>query len=232
MNLWLRLKTLVKAKLRKWRNNDEPRVVLQKNLAKMEKYLQEIKKSSLELGREKGTLQRRLERLNYAIEEYEKEARQALALGEEQQAEIALKEKYNVLRRKKRIEENVQTLNERITSLERSKDALKNRIEIFRTKEAELDALRSASEAELRISEITAGMSEETFSDINNAVKESERKLQEIQAKVKATRQLLDQEEGTKFDEEMGALDEVELSSKSDPEEELERLKRNIEGQN
>lgn len=234
MNLWARIKTLVKAKLRSWRKNEDPREALRKNLAKMEKYLQQIKKSSLELGREKGTLRRRVERLDHAVEEYEEEAREALKLGEEKQAELALKEKYNVLHRKKQLQENIQALKERIVALERSKDTLKNRIEIFRTKEAELDALRSASEAELRINEITAGMSEDAFTDINQAVRESERKLQQIQAKVKATQEIMEGGDLTNLRDKLDQIGEgeteVDMSDldENGPEHDLKRLKRSL----
>ena len=228
MALWPRLKALIKSKIRKWRNDDDPREVLRKNLAKMERYLQKIKKSSLELGREKGTLQRRLQRLNKAIEEFDEEAKEALKLGEENQAEMALKEKYQVIERKRKLESNLKLLEKRILSLERSKDTLKNRIEIFRTKEAELDALRSASEAELRISEITAGMNEDTFDDINRAVQQSERKLEQIQAKVKATRELMSEKDLTDLEGAVGQPELDEGEDEMDPEKELEQMKESL----
>ena len=233
MNLWLRIKNLIKAKLRRFRDSEDPRDALRKNLSRMEAYLQEIKKSSLKLGREKGKLRRRLDRLNNAVSEYEQEAQTALEIGEEKQAELALKEKYEVLKRKKKIQENIGSLEKRITSLERSKESLRNRIEIFRTKEAELDALRSASEAELRIQEITAGMSEDVFSDINDAVHESEKKLEEIQAKVKATRELVEQEGYKSLPENEEKIEDMDGDlGENQMEEELERLKKSIENKN
>lgn len=228
MNLWLRIKSLIKAKLLRWRNSEDPRDVLRSNLNEMENYLQKIKKSSLKLGREKGNLKRRINRLEQSIDEYEDEAREALKLDREQQAELALKEKYEVQKRKKRLLENVNALEERIATLERSKDALKNRIEIFRTKEAELDALRSASEAELRIHEIAAGMSDEVFSDIHEAVRESERRLKQIQSKVQATRELAAQKSASDSERTLSQVDSEERFQ-SKVQRELQQLEESIQ---
>lgn|GEM_PF-6113112 len=229
MSIWRRVKNLFMAKLRSLRDSNDPREVLKENLQQMERYLQRIEKSRLELGREKVNMQRRIERLEETVADYQQEARGAVKIGEEQQARLALQEKYNALKMKERLEGHLQRLEDRIRSLERSKDILKNRIEIFRTKEVELDALRSASEAELRIHEITSGMSEGVFSNINEAVRDSEEKLSEIQAKITATREMME-EEGIGLEglpEDLEEMDEtVELEG--NPEEELEELKNSL----
>ena len=230
MSLWIRVKRIIKSKFWKWRNSTPPDKSLKENLAKMESYLQEIKKSSLKLGKEKGRLESRIRSLEKTEEDFAREARQALKIGENQQAEMALREKYNISKRKEKIKENIHLLEDRIESLENSKEALKNRIQIFRTKQIELDALQNASEAELRIQEITAGMSEEVFDNVGHAVEESEKRLEEIQAKVEATREILAEKE---FSSLPGAFEEGKKIDYEDMDEEeydklLKEMKKSL----
>ncbi len=77
LSLWARIKRIIKSKIWNWKNSTPPEKSLKKNLAKMESYLQEIKKSSLKLGKEKGRLENRLKSLEQTEEEFVQEARQA-----------------------------------------------------------------------------------------------------------------------------------------------------------
>lgn len=226
MSIWRRVKNLVLAKMRNLRDSKDPREVLKKDLSRMKGYLEQMEEKREKLSQQKANMEKWIKRLEETITNYQQEAQSAVEIGEEGQAKLALQEKHRAVETKRGVEECVKQLEEEIRSLEGSERALENRIKIFRTKGAELDALRDASKAELRVREITSGISEEVSSSIQETIRESEQRLREIQAKLAATEEIETMERGELDLEGPGIAPE---ENGRDLEEELQRLKSSSE---
>jgi hypothetical protein len=102
-------------------------------------------------------------------------------------------------------------------------ESLKNRLKIYRTRKEVLELLYDASKTELRDQEIRMGISNEVPMDIHTALKRSEEEIKEVQEKVEATKELLNEDI---FRRGLTALSSSEDETLFNIAEEMERLER------
>ena len=233
MNLWARLVTLIRIKLRKLgQQNEDPMAILERLIGDMDQNLQKLGRQVLELGRTKGRLQTEVAKLDGFIHRYETQAREALKLSDEATAREALLAKQKAKSAKENLDGELTKLGNWMAALERSKAGLKNRIQIYKTKRDELKLLKEAASVELDVRQVSAGIStDDVLQDIKATIERGEQEIKEIQAKVEATRELeeetlapgLEGREALEGDEEVEELPGIS--------EDLERLKQEIKGE-
>jgi len=223
LNFVKRVIRLVKIKLKNRKPPPDPLTVLQGELQQMDDKLQEIKRSSLELGKSRIQLDHRVRDLQKTINSYQDQARKALKLGREDLAELALRNKNSARETQDQLQHKIDRLGEQIQELERAKEMLINEITIYKIKRDEMELTRKAAQAELSVQERRWGVAaQESANDIQEAFRRLEGEINEIQAEVEATREL-----GEPADP---ALPESEPEKERSPAitKELEELKREL----
>lgn len=191
MSLWSRVITLIKVKLS---NSDNPRKALSENIESMSNSMQEL---GLLIKRLKGLkikLSNKAQELEEASLEFYQEAKEAYNINEKKRAEMVLREKYHTLAFKKELENTIDRIDQRLEPLNRSLESLKNRLKIYKTRKEVLELLYDASRTELSHQEIRMGISNEVPMDIYTALKRSEEEIKEVQEKVEATKELLNED--------------------------------------
>ncbi len=191
MGLWSRALTIIKAKLS---NSSNPREALNENIESMSNSMQEL---GLLIKRLKGLkikLKNKTEELEEASKDFYQEAKEAYNINEKERAEMVLREKYHTLAFKKELEGEVERIDRRLGPLNRSLQSLKNRLKIYKTRKEVVELLYEASRTELRDQEIRMGISNQVPMDIHTALKRSEQEIKEVQEKVEATRELLNED--------------------------------------
>lgn len=233
MSLWARVVTLIKIKLRKLSQQDEdPVVILERLIGEMDRNLQKLGRQILELGRTKGRLQSEVVNLDGFIHRYETQAREALKLGDEATAREGLLAKQKAKSARDNLKNELTKLGNLMASLERSKQLLKNRIQIYKTKRDELELLKKAASVELDVRQVSAGIStEDVLQDIKAAIELGEQEIKELQAKVEATRELEEEALAPGLEGREALESEDELEELPGISEELEKLKREIKGE-
>ncbi len=191
MGLMQRALTIIKAKLS---NSSNPREALNENIESMSNSMQEL---GLLIKRLKGLkikLKNKAQELEEASNEFYQEAKEAYNINEKERAEMVLREKYHTLAFKKELEGTVERIERRLVPLNRSLESLKNRLKIYKTRKEVLELLYDASRTELRDQEIRMGISNQVPMDIHTALKRSEVEIKEVQEKVEATKELLNED--------------------------------------
>lgn len=191
MGLMQRALTIIKAKLSNSRN---PREALHENIESMSNSMQEL---GLLIKRLKGLkikLKNKAQELEEASGEFYREAKEAYNIDEKERAEMVLREKYHTLAFKRELEDTVERIDQRLVPLNRSLESLKNRLKIYKTRKEVLELLYDASKTELRDQEIRMGISDQIPVDIHTALKRSEEEIREVQEKVEATKELLNED--------------------------------------
>ncbi|MGA9141892.1 MAG: PspA/IM30 family protein [Methanocella sp.] len=163
------------------------------------------------------TSKRRLEMQRKSLEEdikrLDRDAREAMAAGRENLAEIAVQRKVLKNDQIQSLGEQIQTLKneqDRLTEMDRK---LESRIESFRTQKESIKAQYSAAEAKVRIKEATSGLGKE-IDYIGYAVRLAQDKTRDMQARSEALDEL----------EEYGTLEDI-TGSKDIVERELSKVR-------
>jgi phage shock protein A len=151
------------------------------------------------------TAKRRLEMQRKALEDdikrLDRDAREAMAGGRENLAEIAVQRKVQKNDQIRSLGEQIDSLKgeqERLTEMSRK---LESRIESFRTRKESIKAQYSAAEAKVRVKEATSGLGKE-MDYIGYAVRLAEDRTRDMQARSEALDEL----------EEHGAIEDIEGS--------------------
>jgi phage shock protein A len=190
VTVWSRVVRIFKARVRRKRQQD-PIIILQRELQLMDEKVLRVKRSSLALGKSKIQLEHRIRDLGKKTEDYQREARKALRLGREDLAKLALKSKQTTVSTQELLRSKVEMLEHRIAESERLKEELASKIMIYKIKRDEIELTRSAAKAELSTEELKLGLSmEDPFFDSQEAFKRLEDEVEELNAQVEATREL------------------------------------------
>lgn len=229
-----RLRRIWQQRRRRAKQAENPLQALQRHLAEMGQGAEALKQSSLKLGELQGELRQRLRQLERLIQRYEEQARKAYKLKQMDLAEMAIREKLRNQTERDRLQSDIDELGKQITLLERRKEGLLNRLEIYQMKREELELRYSASQADLQAREINAGISESSLmlGEVKDALDEAEQEIRVMQARVEATREL-------ERESQSQALAEADLDEEPEehllPQEEsavtreLERLKHELD---
>lgn len=193
MSVWSRIVRLFKIRLNRRHKPKDPLRVLQRDLELMDEKVLQVKRNSLTLGKHKIQLEHRIRDLDKHAQRYQNEARKALRLGREDLAKLALGNKQRTLDTRRQLQSKVTELEQRISDFERLKEEMANKIMIFKIKRDEILLTRSTAQAELSAEEMRMGLSlESDFEDSQEALRQLEMEMHQIQSQVEATRQLGD----------------------------------------
>lgn len=188
MDLWTRLVTIIKAKLS---NSENPRKALRQNIEQMQDAMQELGFLEKKLKGLKIKLRNMVEDLEKASEEFHEQAREAYGMDDKETAKLLLTEKNRTQAWIKGSESSIKRISQRLEPLNKSLKRLKMWIKIYKTMEQVISTIYDASIAELRNTELRAGISTEVPMDLHTALKRSNEEIIRIREKMAATEELL-----------------------------------------
>ncbi|HDS45184.1 MAG TPA: PspA/IM30 family protein [Methanomicrobia archaeon] len=230
MGMLDRMSTIIKSKINKLLGKfEDPRETLDYSYEMQLEALQKVKRGVAEVTTSKKRLELQKAKLEQNITKLSEQAREALKVGREDLARLALE-------RKKQLELELESLNQQIAGLQKEQDKLMateqrlaTKIEAFRTKKETIKAQYSAAEAQVRVTETISGISEE-MSDVGLAIQRAEEKTETMKARAAALDEL--QEFGT-LEDLAGGKDQIERELEkvrvgSEVDQELEKLKQEV----
>ncbi|HLC29614.1 MAG TPA: PspA/IM30 family protein, partial [Dehalococcoidia bacterium] len=191
---------------------EDPKQALDFGLVQMQENLQKVSRSLLDVSVAKRKLEMQRDRLDENMAKYERQAGEALTLGREDLARVALERKQESAAHRGELEKSIGSVNSQLQSLEHSQASLRASIDGFRVRKEELTAVYDAARAQLQVRETLTGISRET-ADIGSAIQRAEERILETQARVEALDELVA----------VGTLEDVFSANKDDIDRELER---------
>lgn len=153
-------------------------------LDKVQLALKQIRAAKQRLAAKTGEVRRKLPDL-------QQEARQALLLGREDRARIALERRALVALELESLESQLAEVELEEQRLSLIEGRLSGQIEAFYARQEVIAARYSAAEAQVRLQEALTGLSEE-LSDLGKALEQTEMKTEEMQARAYAIDQLVE----------------------------------------
>jgi len=230
MGLMSRLTTLIKAKMNSLLDRAEnPHETLDYAYEQMREQVRKVRQGIVEVVTARRRLEFQAERVRQDIARLEEQARQALALGREDLARLALQRKQVALQQLQGLDQEIARLEAEQERLAMAEQRLTAKVEAFRTQKELIKAQYSAAEAQMRISEALTGVSEE-MADLESAVERAQRKTEQMRARAAAIDELA--QVGVLGDL-TGRQDPIgqelaRLTAQQSVEQELEALKRSL----
>ncbi len=228
-----RMSTVIKAKISKLLDRaEDPGETLEYSYQKQIELLQNVKKGIADVVTSKKRLQLQEQKLQEQVVKLDTQARQALSAGNEELARMALERKNVAQTELQSLDSQIAQLEQQQTQMTESEQKLRTKIEQFRSKKEVIKAQYSAAEAQVRISEAATGVGEE-MADVGLAMQRALDKTENMKARADAVQEL---EAAGTFDDltQIGpGEDDIdrqlkELSSKSDVDSELEKMKAEL----
>ena len=185
-----RMKTVLGAKMNRLLDRAEnPNETLDYAYERQLETLRKVKQGLVEVVTAKRRLQYQAERARGEVPKVEEQARQALALGREDLARLALQRKQTAVMQLENLEVQVANLEqeqERLTLAERRLNA---KVSAFRTQKEVIKAQYTAAEASVKIGESLAGLSEE-MADVTASMERAQAKTEQMRARSAAIDEL------------------------------------------
>ena len=214
MGLWQRFKLIFASKANKALDKaEDPRETLDYSYEKQLELLQQVRRGVVDVATSKKRLELQTQKLEASVAKLDSQARQALQVGREDLARVALE-------RKKGVQVQLQDLDAQRAQLQTEQDKLvlaeqklTAKVEAFRTRKETIKAQYTAAEAQTKIGEAFSGISED-MADVGMAMDRAENKVQTMQARAGAIDELL----------ESGALDDLSGTRGDDIDRELAQL--------
>ncbi|MCU0265185.1 MAG: PspA/IM30 family protein [Actinomycetia bacterium] len=211
---------------------EDPRQTLDYSYQRQLELLQEVRRGVVDVASSRKRLELQLQHLTGQSDKLENQARAALAAGREDLAREALSRRSGLQQQMEAIGEQLAQLQAEEEKLVLAQQRLQAKVEAFRTRKETIKATYTAAEAQTKINEAFAGVSEE-FSDVGRAVQRAEDKTAALQARAGALDELV--ASGALTDVSGVARDDItveleRLASSSQVESDLTRLKGEITG--
>ncbi len=228
-----RMSTVIKAKISKLLDRaEDPGETLEYSYQKQIELLQNVKKGIADVVTSKKRLQLQEQKLQEQVVKLDTQARQALSAGNEDLARMALERKNVAQTELQSLDSQISQLEDQQQQMTESEQKLRTKIEQFRSKKEVIKAQYSAAEAQVRISEAATGVGEE-MADVGLAMQRALDKTENMKARADAVQEL---EAAGTFDDltQIGpGEDDIdrqlkELSSKSEVDTELEKMKAEL----
>ncbi|GAB3556991.1 PspA/IM30 family protein [Spelaeicoccus albus] len=233
MGIFQRISTIFRAKANKALDNAEnPNETLDYSYQKQLELLQKVRRGVADVATSRKRLELQIGQLQQQQTKLEGQAKKAMSMDREDLAREALTRKSGLTGQINDLTTQHESLQAEEQKLTLSSQRLQAKVDAFRTKKETLKATYTAAEAQSKIGEAFSGISEE-FGDVGMAVQRAEDKTQQLQARAGAVDELLssgalDDVTGTRKDDISAELES--MSSTSDVEMELSRLKGEISG--
>jgi phage shock protein A len=214
MSLFKRMALIFKSKAsRALDRAEDPREVLDYSYAKQQEMLTKVRRAVAEVATSRKRLELQQTQLGGQAEKLTEQARQALSMGREDLAREALTRRAALEQQAGDLGTQHAELAEQEEKLSLAAQRLQAKVEALRTKKETIKASYTAAQAQTRVNEAFAGLSDE-MGDIGLAVQRAEDKTAQLQARAGAIDELIAS----------GALDDASGTSKDSLTAELERL--------
>jgi phage shock protein A len=209
---------------------EDPREILDYSYAKQQEMLTKVRRAVADVATSRKRLELQQSQLSGQAEKLTDQARKALSMGREDLAREALTRRAAVEQQATDLTEQHAELAAQEEKLSLAAQRLQAKVDALRTKKETIKASYTAAEAQNRVNEAFAGISDE-MGDIGLAVQRAEDKTAQLQARAGAIDELiasgaLDDASGTSKDALTAELER--LSADSDVESELAKLKNEL----
>ena len=230
MGMASRFTTIVKAKMTKLLDRaEDPRETLDYAYERQLETMRKVKQGLVEVVAAKRRLQYQAERVRGDIPKVEQQAQQALSLGREDLARIALQRKQTALVELQGLEEQIDGLEQEQERLTQAEQRLKFKVNSFRTQKEVIKAQYTAAEASVKIGGALSGLSEE-MADVGSAVERAQTKTEQMRSRSAAIDELASVgllEDFTQLQDPVGQ-ELAKLSAEQNVELELEAMKKQL----
>jgi phage shock protein A len=207
---------------------EDPREVLDYSYRRQLELLAQVRRGVADVATSRKRLELQMEQLRGSADRLSEQARQAVAAGRDDLAREALGRRAGVIAQLEDLRGQHASLASEEDRLTVATQRLQAQIEAFRTRKETVKATYTAAEAQTKIGEAVAGVSEE-MGDVGLAIQRAEDRTQQMQARAGAIDDLiasgaLESATGGPRDDIQAELDR--LSATADVDRELAELKR------
>ena len=208
MGMLSRMSTIVKSKMNRILDSaEDPRETLDYSYEKQLEMLRNVKRGVVEMVTTKRRLQMQAAKAKENLAKLDTQARQALSVGREDLARLALERKQSSIIELEGLDQQIAGLELEQEKLTQAEQRLQAKVQAFRTKKEIIKAQYSAAQAQVRIGSALSGLSEE-MGDISLAVERAETKTETLRAKAGAIDELV---ASGVLDDPMGGKDSLDL---------------------
>lgn len=169
---------------------EDPGQTLDYSYQKQLEQLQNLRRSIADVVTSEKRLELQEAQINAQIERFDSQARQALTLGKDDLARLALERKQGLQTQIATFDQQIAQLKDQQQKFVTMEQRLSARVESFRTQKEMVKAQYGAAQAQVRIQEAVTGISEE-MSDVNLAVERAQDKVLQMQARASAMGELV-----------------------------------------
>jgi phage shock protein A len=203
MGLTKRMSAIFKAKASKILDRaEDPRETLDYSYERMLEQLTKVRRGVADVATSRKRIELQAAKLQESGAKLEGQARQAIGAGREDLAREALSRRAAIVSQLEDLKTQHATLDQQEAQLTTGAQRLQAKVDSFRVRKETIKATYTAAEAQTKIGEAVAGISEE-MGDVGMAVQRAEDKTAQLQARAGALDELMAS----------GALDDVSQSS-------------------
>ena len=205
MSLTKRMSAIFKSKASKILDRaEDPRETLDYSYERMLEQLTKVRRGVADVATSRKRIELQAAKLQESNTKLEGQARQAIGAGREDLAREALSRRAAIASQLEDLKTQHATLDQQEAQLTMAAQRLQAKVDSFRVRKETIKASYTAAEAQTKIGEAVAGISEE-MGDVGLAVQRAEDKTAQLQARAGALDELMAS----------GALDDVSQSSDS-----------------
>ncbi len=186
MGLIARVSTLFKSKVNNLLDKaEDPRETLEYSYQKQVEQLQQVRRGVAEVVTSKKRIELQLNKLQQMINQWDQDARDAVAAGRDDLAQEALTRKQGVMGQMHSLQAQIADLEKEEHRLQDAQQKLSVKVETFRTQKEVIKAQYSAAQAQVKIGEAFSGLGDD-MADINMALQRAQDKTASLQARAQA----------------------------------------------
>ena len=233
MGLWQRFTMIFKSKANAALDKaEDPRQTLDYSYQKQLELLQQVRRGVADVATSRKRLELQMAQLQQQSTKLEGQAKAALGAGREDLAREALTRRSGLQSQINDLQTQYQGLVVQEEKLTQASQRLQAKVEAFRTQKETIKATYSAAEAQTKINDAFAGLSEE-LGDVGMAIQRAEDKTQQLQARASAVDELLASgalEDPTGMSKDSLTLELERMASSNDVDAQLAAMKVEIGG--
>ena len=233
MGLWQRFTMIFKSKANAALDKaEDPRQTLDYSYQKQLELLQQVRRGVADVATSRKRLELQMAQLQQQSTKLEGQAKAALGAGREDLAREALTRRSGLQGQINDLQTQYQGLVVQEEKLTQASQRLQAKVEAFRTQKETIKATYSAAEAQTKINDAFAGLSEE-LGDVGMAIQRAEDKTQQLQARASAVDELLASgalEDPTGMSKDSLTLELERMASSNDVDAQLAAMKAEIGG--
>lgn len=186
MGIFTRFRSIFQARANSLANQmEDPKASLDYSLVRLEESYGQTSRALVDVTAARKRLEYQQIQMGAAAEKYKQQARDALSVGREDLAQLALARKQEALARQGELDGNLDSLDRQLNSLKTTQINLEQKISLFKTKKEELKAIYDASKAQIQVRETVLGLSSDLAS-VGSTIQRAEERIREMQSRADA----------------------------------------------